>query len=103
MKPLLNGSATTWRNAILIEGPQRESRPPYSGIRTVNSSTTTKGKYVEYEGGEKEFYDLNADPYERTNTYDPAATPDTLVSRLQALKECEYNGAVTCQAAENGQ
>jgi len=106
LKPVLNENATTWRNAILLEAAAHRS-PAYRGIRTVNSSTTNsttfKGKYVEYSGTERELYDLNADPYERANQY-PAAKPSAgLVSRLQALKGCKYDGAVTCQAAEDGQ
>jgi N-acetylglucosamine-6-sulfatase len=106
LKPVLNENATTWRNAILLEAAAKAKAtysPAYAGIRTVNSSTTNKGKYVEYSGTERELYDLNADPYERANKY-PATKPSSgLVSRLQALKGCKYDGAVTCQAAEDGQ
>src|SRR5215210_7828793 len=89
LKPVLDESATSWRSAILLEAHhtvEGGATPASSGIRTVNSSTTTKGKYVEYEGTERELYDLKADPYELTNKY-PATKPSAgLVSRLQALK-----------------
>jgi hypothetical protein len=79
------------------QGPWTYAAPTSSGIRTVG---TTKIKYVEYEGGARELYDLGADPYELTNSYVAATPPADLVSRVQALKRCAGNG---CRAAENGQ
>jgi N-acetylglucosamine-6-sulfatase len=98
LKPVLEGNATPWRNAILLEAAAEYS-PAYYGIRTVNSATTTEGKYVEYEGGARELYDLGADPYELTNRYNATAPPSDLASRLKALKSCAGNG---CFTAENG-
>jgi arylsulfatase A-like enzyme len=98
LMPVLLGSATTWRDAILIEGPQYNSVPPYSGIRTLG--TNTQRKYVEYRGSsETEMYYLGVDPYERINK---SAPPTGLVSRLQALKTCAPDATVTCRAAEDG-
>ena len=58
--PVLTGGATTpWRTAILIEGRKYSADPEipvdinYSGVRTSTS------KYVEYEGGFRELYDLS--------------------------------------------
>jgi arylsulfatase A-like enzyme len=104
LTPVLKENAAAWRNAILLEAPANNSlpyRPAYRGIRTVNTSTTTKGVYIEYDSGERELYDLNADLYELTNKYNAAAPPTTLVSRLQALKNCGGADALTCQAAED--
>jgi N-acetylglucosamine-6-sulfatase len=98
LMPVLLGSATTWRDAILIEGPQYNSVPPYSGIRTLG--TNTQRKYVEYRGSsETEMYYLGVDPYERINK---SAPPTGLASRLQALKTCAPDATVTCRAAEDG-
>jgi N-acetylglucosamine-6-sulfatase len=63
---------------------------------------TSRYLYVEYPTtGEKELYDLRADPYELTNLY--ASASPTLLSdlktRLNALKSC---AAKTCKAAEDG-
>ena len=100
LRPVLKGNTTAWRSAVLLEahqGPWTFGAPTSSGIRSVG---TYKRKYVEYVGGEREFYNLNADPYERTNRY-PAAKPSAgLVSRLHALKSCAGGG---CRAVENGQ
>src|SRR5919112_2314725 len=96
IRPVLKGNATTWRSTILLEAHQMNagSTPSYYGVRTSDK------KYLEYEGGEREFYDLTTDPYELSNKY-PVTTPSAgLVSRLHALKTCAGGG---CRAAENGQ
>ena len=58
-------------------------------------------KYVEYDNGEKELYDLNSDPYE-LESFDETADPallENLSSRLARLKVCaEDSGRV----AEDG-
>jgi N-acetylglucosamine-6-sulfatase len=56
--------------------------------------------YVEYEGGERELYDLMDDPYELKNAY-PDADPALLAKmhyRLEALKGCEGEA---CRTADN--
>ena len=99
--PVLKGNATNWRrSAVLLEGhqgPWKHAVPAYAGIRTVGAH---ERKYLEHETGERELYYLGSDPHELKNRY-PATTPSAgLVSRLQALKDCEGEG---CQAAEDGQ
>ena len=98
--PVLKGNATAWRSAVLLEGHQgswKHAVPAYAGIRTVGAH---ERKYLEHETGERELYYLGSDPHELKNRY-PATTPSAgLVSRLQALKDCEGEG---CQAAEDGQ
>jgi N-acetylglucosamine-6-sulfatase len=96
LRPVLKGRATMWRTAILLE--RRDFSNPdagYDGIRTSNGS-----KYLEYEGGFREFYDLNTDPYELSNTYNATNPPTSLADRLQALKVCARDA---CRAAEDGQ
>ncbi len=97
LRPLLDGSVTTWRSAILLEAAANYS-PAYEGIRTI-SSGLPKRKYIEYAGGVKELYNLDTDPYELANSYNPTTPPTDLVSRLQSLKSCAGNG---CFTAENG-
>jgi arylsulfatase A-like enzyme len=101
LRPVLEGNATTWRNAILLEGTQNTTyAPAYRGIRTVIPGTASGSKYVEYEGTERELYDLGADPLELTNRYDATAPPAELVSRLKTLETCKGDG---CRAAEDRQ
>jgi len=95
--PLLNGTVNDndtvtddWRTAILLE-----LRKTIFGIRTNDGR-----KYIEYGDGFKEYYDLNADPYELRNlVYYGAVPPTDLRTRLQALKGCAGD---TCRTAENG-
>ena len=104
LRPVLKGRTTTWRTAILLEGHGFQNGTPkvernYSAIRTRTM------KYIEYEGGFRELYDLSTDPYELDNNYNSATLPPTLAQRLQALKTCAAEAlapAVTCQAAEGG-
>jgi N-acetylglucosamine-6-sulfatase len=98
LEPVLHGGATTWRSAVLLEASAGYS-PPYRGIRTVNTSTDPKRKYVEYRDGQRELYDLDRDPRERTNRYAPSPVADSLATRLHALETCAGN---TCFTAENG-
>jgi N-acetylglucosamine-6-sulfatase len=96
LRPVLEGSATSWRTAILLERRSDDDFPDPSlyGIRTSDGK-----KYIEYEGGFKEFYDLKTDPYELNNSYDANAAPADLATRLQALKDCV---GATCRTAEDG-
>src|SRR5215211_5751154 len=97
-------NVTTWRTAILLEGHGFQLGIPkvernYSAIRTRTT------KYVEYEGGFRELYDLSTDPYELDNNYNSTTLPPTLAQRMQALKTCAAGAkapAVTCQTAEGG-
>jgi N-acetylglucosamine-6-sulfatase len=57
LRPVLEGSVTSWRSAILLEAAANNSQA-YRGIRTVTTNTTTRRKYVEYAGGARELYSL---------------------------------------------
>jgi N-acetylglucosamine-6-sulfatase len=98
LKPVLDGSVTSERTAVLLEAAANYSQA-YRGIRTIRTGTTTRRKYVEYSGGARELYNLETDGYELTNSYDAAAPPTSLAMRLQALKVC---AADTCRRAEDG-
>jgi N-acetylglucosamine-6-sulfatase len=86
LRPVLEGSATTWRTDVLLEYPS------FRGIRTSDDR-----KYIEYGDGFKEYYDLKADPYELKNSYNANSPPAELATRLQALKGCAGDA---CRAAE---
>jgi arylsulfatase A-like enzyme len=98
--PLLGATPPeTWRSAFLIEhwnggggGPRQV--PTYAAFRTGTY------KYVEYDNGERELYDLSSDPYELESLHasaDPAVI-ERLSSRLEALKEC---AGQSCREAED--
>lgn len=98
--PLLRGESIPYRERLLIESPATEvmRNPAYTGIRTASG-----GMYIEYEGGEKELYDLEADPYELENllhepTPEAEAKAAELSTRLESLKSCSGDA---CRTAEN--
>jgi N-acetylglucosamine-6-sulfatase len=81
------------------EYPYVRSIPDYDAIRTARYN------YVEYATGERELYDLNADPTELTNIYNPdSPVGGDLHARLNALKSCSGRNisAGSCKTAENG-
>ena len=81
--PLLAGDARGWRTDFLIEHYENDVQvPAYCAVRNQQDL------YVEYETGEQELYDLQADPYELTNlASDPtqATTLSTLHARMAQL------------------
>lgn len=103
LSPLLSTSPpTSWRTAFLVE--HRRSAEEYgyvSAIPNYDAVRTSQYHYVEYATGEKELYDLAADPTE-LNSIHASASP-TLISnlkaRLDALKTC---AGTSCRTAENG-
>jgi arylsulfatase A-like enzyme len=111
--PVLGGiTPADWRNAILVEhhGPDLDggsdtdpdsqdhlsgNPPSYEAMRTPNYL------YVEYRDDEREFYDLQTDPYELHNVAS-SLTPTQLAelhTELITLENC-HNGA-TCWAASH--
>ena len=55
--------------------------PGYSGYRTK------EWKYIEYDTGERELYDLINDPYEMNNLIDEPGYEETIFSLQSHLKE----------------
>jgi N-acetylglucosamine-6-sulfatase len=104
LKPLLSATPpASWRSAFLIE--HRSSVEEHAYVRDIpnyNAVRTSRHLYLEYPTiGEKELYDLKADPYELTNIY--ASAPPMLLgdlkTRLDALKSC---AGAECKRAEDG-
>ena len=84
LAPLLRGEDHAWRSAVLLEGFPDENPPSYGAVRTETH------KYVEYDNGETELYDLEADPYELENLPDitDLALVADLNTMLNALRSC---------------
>jgi len=106
LKPLLTSSPpTSWRSAFLVE--HRRSQEEYAYVRAIpdySAIRTARYNYVEYATGERELYDLSADPTELTNIYDSASQMliSDLHARLAELKVCKRadTSATSCKAAE---
>jgi N-acetylglucosamine-6-sulfatase len=82
----------SWRTSVLLE-----RLPTQRGYQAVRTDTH---KYVEYNNGDVELYDLQADPYELDNLYesaDPSLLED-LQARLEALRDCAGDD---CREAED--
>jgi N-acetylglucosamine-6-sulfatase len=91
--PLLGGDEDLpWRTSVLLE-----RLPTQRGYQAIRTDTH---KYVEYNNGEKELYDLESDPYELDNLYASADTSllKDLKAKLEALKSCSEEG---CREAED--
>jgi arylsulfatase A-like enzyme len=75
--PLLEGRPDRWRHALLIEHMRGTNPiPTYCAVRT------SRYLYAVYDTGERELYDLAADPYQLRNQ--SMAAPE-LRSRLQGV------------------
>jgi N-acetylglucosamine-6-sulfatase len=108
LKPLLSvNPPSSWRSAFLIEHRRSTENGgvraiPAQEIPNYDAVRTSRYLYVEYSTtGEKELYDLRADPFALTNLY--ASASPTLLSDLQStLDKLESCAGETCKTAENG-
>ena len=103
LKPLLSAyPPVSWRSAFLIEHRRSAEDADVLAIPDYDAVRTSRYLYVEYPTtGEKELYDLRADPYELTNLY--ASASPKLLSDLQAtLDELKTCAEEQCKTAENG-
>jgi arylsulfatase A-like enzyme len=109
--PLLRGeSEIDWRQALLVEynrfglglddpedtggRPDAEKQPSFTLLATSDL------RYIEYDNGERELYDVAADPYQLDNLVMDAdqSELERLSAWLAALVDC---AAASCQAAES--
>ena len=91
--PILHDAKAPWRSAILVEGGNGVSKSDrrYAAVRTATR------KYVRYEDGFEELYDLVADPYELDNKLkDPGYAGDAAMLRdlHDRLKSCVGAGCL---------
>jgi N-acetylglucosamine-6-sulfatase len=79
-----------WRTGFMVE----HVTPTYQALRT-NDHT-----YVEWAGGEREFYELKEDTYQLRSRHEEVANQaliDSLSAQLAMLRDCK---ADQCRAAE---
>ncbi|NUP01860.1 MAG: sulfatase [Nonomuraea sp.] len=100
--PLLRGAKPAqWRTNVLVEfnRPLNSSSAAQTPVPAYQALRTDRYTYARYDTGERQLYDLNADPYELDNL---AATADqgllaALDARLEAMRTCSGAG---CRQAD---
>ena len=108
LKPLLTSNPpANWRTAFLVE--HRRTPEEFAYVRAIpnyRAIRTARYSYVEYGTGEKELYDLDADPTELTNIFPRASQTlrSNLQRRLNELKACARadTSTTSCRRAEDG-
>ncbi|HTM10022.1 MAG TPA: sulfatase-like hydrolase/transferase [Verrucomicrobiae bacterium] len=110
LAPLLHGrKPPRWRTLALVEhhhGPDEDAADPDAPARRSGNPPSYEAirsrsfLYVEYEDGDKEHYDLAADPNELHNNFTAlsAGVKKALHETLTAAAKC--HDAKSCQAAE---
>jgi hypothetical protein len=79
-----------WRDALLIQGFEGATRiPTWSTIRTQD-----QWKYTEYVTGEKQLYDLTADPFELTSRHADPAYQDIMTELADQLMQMNRGAAI---------
>ena len=94
--PTLQADAPIWRKRFLEEywGTGNTAVPPHTSVRSATK------KYILYEDGFEELYDLKADPDEMDNLEktQPGVDDSALAAKLETLKACSGQ---LCRDAEN--
>ena len=84
-------SSSSWRDAVLIELRAEGQSPnqPFT-VPAYFAVRTPEHLWVEYDGGDKELYDLAADPWQLTSIHITSPPPlrDDLKAFLRALDAC---------------
>ncbi len=95
--PLLRDENTTWNRALFIEarGPIAERRPQYVAVRTSD------WLYAEYTSGDRELYNLIADPDELVNVAADPSYGATILQLSQSLRSLESCKGSTCAEIGN--
>jgi arylsulfatase A-like enzyme len=108
--PLLEGGTPNdWRTTALIENRRSKKlrRPAYAGLIAEDSGSDAPKDtaYVEYDGGDRELYDLADDPYQLENAFaqDPPPDRDLVAGLEQRLDDLRHCRATACFDAENGE
>jgi arylsulfatase A-like enzyme len=90
MAPILGDPGATWRDSFLFEHLQADDEdglvahiPTYEGIRTL------QWKYIQYETGETELYDMQADPYEMQNLAESHQYSNLISELVESLREIQ--------------
>jgi arylsulfatase A-like enzyme len=99
--PLLDGTDSAWRDAVLVEMLARIESPnldefnivvpPYRGVRTDRYA------YVQWATGEEELYDLVEDPYQLDSIH--SSRPEVIAELSPFVAALEWCAGAGCAAA----
>jgi arylsulfatase A-like enzyme len=78
--PLINNTAADWQEAVFMELHS-------SNIRTFDGIRVPGWTYAEYANGDKELYDLTADPFELQNLADDPAYQDVQARLARQMRD----------------
>ena len=100
----LSAAPADWRNAILVEhhGPDLSGvdpdfqQPANGNPRTYEAMRTQRFLYVEYNDGEREFYDLRQDPFELHNLAGRLSLTDRVLLHTELLAMEQCHGGLAC-------
>ncbi len=93
--PILEGTQTSWRRRLLFEHFMHDH--PYVGVRTAAGES-----YIEYESGEKEYYDLRVDPWQLRSGHAAPQNAERLAQLSKTLSGLESCEAAECRTADGG-
>jgi arylsulfatase A-like enzyme len=105
---LIHGTAPDdWRNAILVEhhGPKPDRDDPDEQDRasgnppSYEAIRTPQFLYVEYDDGEREFYDLRTDPFELDNLAGSLSVDELTALHAELTQYEQCHGASACWTA----
>ena len=111
LAPFLYGEEPACRSVVILERLNEEDRGGGKGNKgkgkgrggqpAFETTRTETHRYVEYDNGETELYDLEADPYELKSTHvsaEPSLAEDPKAS-LRALRSCSEAGRREAEGA----
>ena len=100
--PLLQRPDRPWRRSFLIQrlGLECDERLEPANALAIR---TRRHTYIAYNNGEREMYDLRADP-EQLQSIEPTADQaliDALAARLTELRSCRASNAATSRTCRS--
>lgn len=95
LRPLLNGTAADLGRDALLEVSYLPGIVPWQAVRTTALNELGLWHYVEYGTGERELYDLAADPWELDNLAGLSGHDDVMTTLGQRLDELRQEGVST--------
>ena len=90
--PLLEGTYSSWRQRLLFEFYRGH---PFFGVRTAGGET-----YLEYETGEKEYYDLAVDPWQLESAHAAPTNAERLGALSETISDLKVCSGKGCHAAD---